>query len=129
MEYLLLTLDELALVSRSERRLRLEYVLGIDGGGTKTACLISDTEGRLLSSGTGRSSNYLRVGPKEAKQSIQTAIQKGVQKCGVEIPKFKVAYLGMAGAGRPSPAGDRTELGGQHGGICSYERPGEPDRI
>jgi N-acetylglucosamine kinase-like BadF-type ATPase len=80
----------------------LEYVLGIDGGGTKTACVISDTEGRLLSSGTGRSSNCLRVGPEEAKQSIQTAIQKGVQNCGVGIPKFKVAYLGMAGAGRPS---------------------------
>ncbi len=79
----------------------MEYVLGIDGGGTKTVCVISDTEGRLLSSGKGRSSNYLRIGEEEAKRSIKTAIQKGLQKCGVEIPRFKVAYLGMAGAGRP----------------------------
>jgi len=82
----------------------LDYVLGVDGGGTKTACLISDTGGRLLAAGIGGSSNYLTVGEEEAKRSIQVAVQKAIEKSGVRIPKFKVAYLGMAGAGRPSGA-------------------------
>jgi len=82
----------------------LDYVLGIDGGGTKTACVISDTGGRLLGAGIGGSSNYLTVGEEEAKRSIQVAVQKAIEKSSVRIPKFKVAYLGMAGAGRPSGA-------------------------
>lgn len=80
----------------------MEYVLGIDGGGTRTVCVISDAQGRLLSRGTGGSSNFLTVGEEEAERSIRTAIQTGLERCGVEIPRFKVAYLGMAGAGRPS---------------------------
>lgn len=80
----------------------MEYVLGIDGGGTKTVCVISDAQGRLLSRGTGGSSNFLTVGEEEAKNSMQVAIQTGLQRCSVEIPRFKVACLGMAGAGRPS---------------------------
>lgn len=80
----------------------LEYVLGIDGGGTKTVCVISDAQGRLLGRGTGGPSNFLTVGEEEAEDSIQTAIQAGLGRCDVEIPRFRVACLGMAGAGRPS---------------------------
>lgn len=80
----------------------MDYVLGVDGGGTKTACVISDTGGRLLGAGIGGSSNYLTVGEEEAKRSIQVAVQKAIEKSSVGIPRFKVACLGMAGAGRPS---------------------------
>ncbi len=80
----------------------MDYVLGVDGGGTKTACVISDTGGRLLGAGIGGSSNYLTVGEEEAKRSIKVAVQKATEKSSVRIPKFGVAYLGMAGAGRPS---------------------------
>ena len=80
----------------------MDYVLGVDGGGTKTACVISDTGGRLLGAGIGGSSNYLTVGEEEAKRSIQVAVERAIEKSGVRIPKFRVAYLGMAGAGRPS---------------------------
>ena len=82
----------------------MDYVLGIDGGGTKTACVISDIGGRLIAAGIAGSSNYLTVGEEEAKKSVQVAVQRAIGKSRVKIPKFEVAYLGMAGAGRPSGA-------------------------
>jgi len=78
----------------------LDYVLGMDGGGTKTVCVISDIEGRLLGGGVSGPSNYLTVGEEEAKRSMRIAIEKALEKCRMDIPKFKIAYLGMAGAGR-----------------------------
>lgn len=80
----------------------MDYVIGVDGGGTKTACIISDTKGVLLSAGMSGSSNYLAVGEEEAKRSIHAAVQEALEKCHVQIPKFELAYLGIAGAGRPS---------------------------
>ncbi|MFQ6095788.1 MAG: N-acetylglucosamine kinase [Candidatus Bathyarchaeia archaeon] len=80
----------------------MDYVLGIDGGGTKTACVISDTEGRLLGGAISGGSNYLTVGKDETAKSIRDAIKKASERCHVKIPRFKLAYLGMAGSGRPS---------------------------
>lgn len=82
----------------------MDYVLGIDGGGTKTACVISDIGGKLIAAGIAGSSNYLTVGEEGARKSVQVAVQRAIGKSRVKIPKFEAAYLGMAGAGRPSGA-------------------------
>lgn len=80
----------------------MDYVLGIDGGGTKTLCLIADTEGNLLGKGTGKPSNHFFVGKEEAKQAIVNAVEAAKKNCGIQISRFKVACLGMSGGFRPT---------------------------
>ncbi|MEM2507296.1 MAG: BadF/BadG/BcrA/BcrD ATPase family protein [Candidatus Bathyarchaeia archaeon] len=77
----------------------MDYVLGIDGGGTKTVCAIADSEGHLLSAGKSGPSNPLTVGELIAKKSIMKAINDAVNKSGINILRFKIACLGIAGAG------------------------------
>lgn len=80
----------------------MNYVLGIDGGGTKTISAIADIEGHLLSFGRSGPSNPLAVGEISAKKSIMEAIDDAINRSGVNISRFKVACLGIAGAGNIS---------------------------
>lgn len=80
----------------------MDYVLGIDGGGTNTVCIIADDRGNLLSKGVGGPSNYLVVGEGGAKQAVASAVKAALDKCSVNVSGFRVACLGMAGAGRPA---------------------------
>ena len=80
----------------------MDYVLGIDGGGTKTSCVICDAEGRIVGIGTAGPSNPLTVGEDGTRRSIEAAIKKALEASRMKAPRFRVAYLGMAGAGRQS---------------------------
>ena len=80
----------------------MDYVLGIDGGGTNTLCVIADKEGNLLGKGTGGPSNHLVVGKEGAKRSIVSAVEAAKKNCGIQVSRFKVACLGMAGGFRPT---------------------------
>lgn len=79
----------------------MDYVIGIDGGGTNTIAIIADNEGNLLSKGISGPSNYLVVGKKRVKLSIENAVKAAKKNCNVKISRFKVACLGMAGVFRP----------------------------
>jgi N-acetylglucosamine kinase len=83
--------------------------MGIDGGGTKTICLVSDLEGRLLGAGFGGPSNYLSVGVEGAKRSVEDAIGMALKGC-PRVQRLEAAYLGMAGAGRPRGVGIFEEI-------------------
>jgi N-acetylglucosamine kinase-like BadF-type ATPase len=76
------------------------HVLGVDGGGSGTRCVIADLSGRILARGTGGPSNPLTVGTDEAAKAIAEAIQEASMCCGVE--RFRVACMGVAGTDRPS---------------------------
>jgi N-acetylglucosamine kinase len=80
----------------------MDYVLGIDGGGTNTLCVIADKKGNLLSKGMSGPSNCLVVGKKQARLSIVSAVEGAKRNCSVKISRFKVACLGMAGVFRPA---------------------------
>jgi BadF/BadG/BcrA/BcrD ATPase family len=52
----------------------MNYVIGIDGGGTKTLVLLADMYGHVIARGVGGPSNYNAVGFQVACNSLETAI-------------------------------------------------------
>lgn len=74
------------------------YILGIDGGGSKTVCVLMDDKRQILGRGEAGSSNYQSVGIEAAKYSIQSAINTAIiQKDNIKIDAI---CLGLAGVGR-----------------------------
>jgi glucosamine kinase len=74
--------------------------LGIDGGGSKTSCLIGD-ETSVLGVGTGGASNVVRVGEEEARESLSTTIRQACRVANLEPSQISCVCVGLAGAARP----------------------------
>jgi N-acetylglucosamine kinase-like BadF-type ATPase len=74
--------------------------LGIDGGGTKTSCLIGD-EQSVLGSGTCAGSNLVRVSESDAGESLAAAIRQACAVANVAPAQITRTCVGMAGAARP----------------------------
>ncbi|BAY64822.1 ATPase, BadF/BadG/BcrA/BcrD type [Calothrix brevissima NIES-22] len=80
----------------------MNYVLGIDGGGSKTVCVLMDENRQVVSRGEAGASNYQSIGIDTAKQSIEFAIMAATDKA-VNITKpikISAICLGLAGVGR-----------------------------
>lgn len=77
------------------------YVAGIDGGGTKTRCLIADETGRVLGEGMAGPSNYQVVGLAGAAASLSDAVTQALAAAGVEPGALAGVCAGLAGVGRP----------------------------
>ena len=76
----------------------MSYVLGIDGGGSKTVCVLMNDKREILGRGEAGSSNYQSVGIEAAKYSIESAINKAIiQHNNIKI---NAICLGLAGVGR-----------------------------
>lgn len=74
-----------------------QYVLGIDGGGTKTFAAIADMEGNILGSGLGGSANFDDVGIETAQNNISSAVRAACQNAELPLEMFASVFLGMAG--------------------------------
>ena len=73
--------------------------LGIDGGGSKTSCLIGD-EHSLLGSGASAGSNVVRAGETKAKESLATAIWQACGAAKITPLQISRTCIGVAGAAR-----------------------------
>jgi N-acetylglucosamine kinase-like BadF-type ATPase len=78
------------------------YVLGIDGGGTKTLGVIADLDGRPLFSAAGGTSNPQVIGFQKASQVVLEVIQKCCDRARCRSRDLKAVVVGLAGAGRES---------------------------
>ena len=76
----------------------MSYVLGIDGGGSKTVCVLMNEKREFLGRGEAGSANYQSVGIEAAKFSIESAINQAIIK--QDSIKIDVICLGLAGVGR-----------------------------
>ncbi len=74
------------------------FLAGIDGGGTKTLCLIGDEKGRVLSKGLSGGSNYQSVGKEAAHAAIQEALGKALAPLGMTCGELNFVVFGLAGA-------------------------------
>ena len=81
------------------------YVLGIDGGGTKTQVVVVNGSGQLCGVGLGGPSNYDDVGIDTARTSIGQAVDSARQMAGLPQAPFAAAFLGMAGVVSPTDRG------------------------
>jgi glucosamine kinase len=75
------------------------YFLGIDGGGSKTTCVVGD-ESSLLATVTAGGSNITRVGETGARQTLQQAIREACLAAKINPQEVLRACIGAAGAGR-----------------------------
>ena len=78
----------------------MDYILGLDGGGTKTTTIIADNRGSSITSSEFGSSNYKSVGIKNARENINNAIISAIKNLGLKNEHkliFKSACFGLAG--------------------------------
>jgi N-acetylglucosamine kinase-like BadF-type ATPase len=73
----------------------------VDGGGTKTACIIGDGCGNVLAVCYGESSNIKSRPWDEVKQVLWTLIERALELSGSDESQLAGVYLGLAGADRP----------------------------
>ena len=78
----------------------MAYYLGIDGGGTKTTCVVGD-EANILARVTTGPSNVIRVGEKPACETLQQAVREACTKSGIDSATLTRTVAGVAGVGRP----------------------------
>jgi len=92
----------------------MEYILGVDGGGSKTTAVLADGTGRVIGAGQAGASNCQTVGLQQACSSIDTAIRAAIEDAsanfGIDPADLEgrlVIVLGLAGADRSR---DKTRL-------------------
>jgi glucosamine kinase len=78
--------------------------LGIDGGGSKTSCLIGD-EVSILGAGTAGASNPVRVGEARARDALTAAIRQACAVANIAPSQIQRTCVGLAGAARPEISG------------------------
>ena len=74
----------------------MKLFAGYDGGGTKTACVLTDETGRILGSGLGGPSNYLYCGREVAAESVRTATAAAFANAGLPVQRLDTAYMASA---------------------------------
>lgn len=83
------------------------YVIGVDGGGTKTEYVILDYSGNIIGRTKGESTNYQVIGGRKVKEELLRGFTKLMNDTNVSSNKIDHIFLGLAGAGRES---DRKEI-------------------
>src|SRR5271166_1972881 len=78
--------------------------LGIDGGGSKTSCVIGD-ENSQLGKGISAGSNVIRVGERRARESLCAAIRQACAAANLSPARIERTCVGIAGGARPEIAG------------------------
>jgi len=76
------------------------HVLGVDGGGSRTRCVIASLSGHILARGSGGPSNPLTAGFDGAAEAIQAAVEEASRRCGIN--SFIASVMGLAGTERAS---------------------------
>jgi len=82
----------------------MKYLIGIDGGGTKTDCAIADLSGKIINQTTGKPSNFLVIGVEEAIENIFALIEENLFSLEGDFADVKQIVIGVAGAGREEDA-------------------------
>jgi len=81
----------------------MAYYLAIDGGGTKTRCVLADESGVLAKAMSG-GSNIVRLGERPARQALHAAIHQVSKIARISPDRIRSVCIGAAGASRPEMA-------------------------
>lgn len=76
------------------------YVLGFDGGGTKSICVIAREDGTVVGAAISGGSNFQGVGIHHARAQVKAAIEGAIAKAKVAPEAIVTAAYGVAGADR-----------------------------
>ena len=78
-----------------------EWIVGIDGGGTKTIAYAATPDGKIIAEAQETASNYHVVGVEEFKRVIISLIKQLRKATGAQMMNLEVFSLGLAGVDRP----------------------------
>ena len=87
----------------------MAYYIGIDGGGTKTECVIG-SESEVLAHATAGSASLLRAGPDVVRRSLSESIAEACAVARIVPTEIAAACLGSTGAARPDIARTLQEM-------------------
>jgi glucosamine kinase len=87
----------------------MPFFLGIDGGGTKTRCVVGDEKSEL-GAGTSSSSKVQRVGEAYARDALAGAVNEACVQAGISPRQIVRTCAGITGAARPEIAGVMRDL-------------------
>jgi len=82
-----------------DRTTLVSIFLGIDGGGSKTSCVIGD-DNSLLGRGTSGGSNVIRVGERQARESLGAAVRQACAAAKLSPAQIERTCVGIAGGAR-----------------------------
>lgn len=80
------------------------YYLGIDGGGTKTHCILANQDGKILYEGYGGNSNFLLQGVDTVSETIYSLVESVRSAFPFNYPDILSFCIGTTGAGRENDA-------------------------
>lgn len=89
---------------------RMNYIIGIDGGGTKTHCLLTNLDGSVQHECYGGPSNFLVQGIEPVSEILFELINNCTNAVSINQDEIKIVLLGTTGAGRRTDA-ERLEQG------------------
>jgi glucosamine kinase len=81
-----------------------KYFLGFDGGGTKTECVLADSDGRIIANSQGGPSNPVRAGYARAWFSLSEAADAVLKHERITSRNIRGICAGLGGAGRSGVA-------------------------
>jgi glucosamine kinase len=87
----------------------VSFFLGIDGGGSKTRCVVGD-DNSLLGTGSSSSCKVQRVGEACARDALAAAVHEACVRAGISPRQIVRTCAGITGAARPEIAGIMREL-------------------
>jgi N-acetylglucosamine kinase-like BadF-type ATPase len=80
----------------------MEYVLGVDGGNTKTIALIASSDGTIIGSGrSGQTDIYGATSPAAAVEAVASAVNYALQTAGIPPTALVASCFSLAGADWP----------------------------
>lgn len=74
-----------------------EFLLGVDGGASKTRCLVTSLEGTIISSGCGGCANRNITSPEAATLQVRLGVIEALAKGGILPTDIASAYYGLGG--------------------------------
>lgn len=78
-----------------------QFVLGIDGGGAKTVCIILDKSAKVIAEGRAGSTNRNSVGDEHARANLEKAISEALIAASCSPQQIGAICVGIAGMDRP----------------------------
>ncbi len=82
----------------------MRYFIGLDGGGTKTKCIITDENLNVISEKVGGPSNFLMLGTETVTETIIQLIESCVKDSELDFHSISSIVLGTTGGGRRTDA-------------------------
>jgi N-acetylglucosamine kinase len=88
----------------------MRIAMGLDGGGTKTDCVLMDQVGHLIARGRGGPSNSSRIGFEAAVRGVKEAVDAALANTIFGLEQVTDVCAGLAGVADPGRANTMTKL-------------------